>query len=366
MAFTTFSTALSGLGTNTQGLNVVGNNLANLNTVAFKTVNISFLDVLGESLAGGQIGLGARIDRVAAVFNQGGLETTNNPTDVAIQGPGFFVVSDGVNQLYTRAGNFHLDKDGQLVNPTGKEVQGYAKDPVTGIIDINSKLRTIKVPSTTGNLKATSEFELVFNLNGADAVGSVFSTTLQLYDSLGDAHLATVDFVKDSVTATQTDWKFDMTIAENELIGFPPTSTNRISLFTGAVATTPPAEGTLVFDNQGKLTSVYLGATPPPPLPAVANVTVPPTAVTIPAFNNSAILDPAGISWNLLDINGDLNATGLSSPSNVTFTKQAVCRRATWNPWRSYRTARSPVSSATGWPCRLRRSPWPSSTTRTV
>ena len=82
MAFTTFSTALSGLGTNTQGLNVVGNNLANLNTVAFKTVNISFLDVLGESLAGGQVGLGAQDWTVSppSSTREGWRQRTTRPT----------------------------------------------------------------------------------------------------------------------------------------------------------------------------------------------------------------------------------------------------------------------------------------------
>ena len=135
-----------------------------------------------------------------------------------------------MNQLFTRAGNFHLDKDGQLVNPAGKEVQGYGKDPVTGLIDINAKLSTIKVPSTTGNSNPTTEFELVFNLDGGAPVGETFTTTVQIYDSLGDVHLGTVNLVKDAVTATQTDWKFDMTIAENELLGFPTTSTNQVQL----------------------------------------------------------------------------------------------------------------------------------------
>ena len=280
------------------------------------------MDVLCQSVtgigsrAGSIIGLGAQVGRVAALLTQGGLDTTNSPTDIAIQGSGYFVVSDGEAQLYTRAGNFNLDADGQLVTPTGHRVQGYSKDPVTGVIDVNAKLSTIKIPSM-GNSVATSEFELIFQPGCSAAVGSTFSTTLQVFDSLGEVHLATVDFVKDSVTATGSDWKFDITLPHKEFFGVAPTSTNKFSLFTGAIATTPPGAGTLVFDNNGKLTSVYVGATPGT-LPPVANLQVPPTGVTIPTFNNSAILNSGGISWNLLDENGDSNATALSTESNVT------------------------------------------------
>ena len=326
MAFTTFSTALSGLSTNTQGLNVVGNNLANINTVGYKSTNISFMDVLGESVAGAgsggsNIGLGAQVGRVAAVFTQGGLETTNSPTDVAIQGTGFFVVSDGSAQVYTRAGNFHIDAEGNLVTPTGHNIQGYVKDPNTGLIDTNGALGTVKIPSNTGNSNATSKFELALNLDAGAAVGATFTTTVQVYDSLGKAHLASVDFVKDAVTATDATWKFDVTIAEKELTGIPATSTNRYSLLTGGVAAATPAAASLVFDSNGKLKSVYTGATPGT-LPPVDNLNVPPTGVTIPSFASSATLNPGGLKWKLVADNGDFNATGFASASNVTFSNQ--------------------------------------------
>lgn len=324
MAFTTFSTALSGLSTNTQGLNVVGNNLANINTVGYKSTNISFMDVLGASVAGGggaSIGLGAQIGRVAAVFTQGGLETTNSPTDVAIQGSGFFVVNDGVAQLYTRAGNFHVDAEGALVTPTGHKIQGYVRDPTTGLIDTNGSLGDVKIPSNTGNSNATSQFELALNLDAGAAVGGTFSTTVQVYDSLGKAHLASVDFVKAAVTATDSTWKLDITIAEKELTGIASTSTNRYSLLTGAVATTPPSAAGLVFNSSGKLTSVYTGATPGT-LPPVVNLDVPPATVTIPNFANSATLNSSGLVWKIIADNKDFNATSVASASNVTFSNQ--------------------------------------------
>ena len=326
MAFTTFSTALSGLSTNTQGLNVVGHNLANINTVGYKATDISFMDILGESIAGAgsaggnsNVGLGAQVGRVAAVFTQGGLETTNSPTDVAIQGTGFFAVSDGNVQLYTRAGNFHIDAEGNLVTPTGHTIQGYLKDSITGLIDTHGALGVVKIPSNTGNSNATSQFELALNLDAGGAIGSTFSTTMPIYDSLGKAHLASADFIKDSVTATEATWKFDITIPENDLTGIPPTSTNRLSLITGTVATTPPTPGSLVFDSNGKLKSVYTGPTPGT-LPPVANLGLPPTGVTIPSFANTGTLNPGGMQWKLIADNGNFNATGFAAPSNVTFS----------------------------------------------
>src|SRR6266481_4099178 len=128
MGLTTFSTGLSGLTTNSQGLDVVGNNLANLNTVGFKSSDISFTDVLGQTISTPgtstsgntmEIGLGAQVGAVRALFTQGSLQTTNNPLDVAIQGNGFLVVKNNNGQFFTRAGNLHLDADGNLVTESG-------------------------------------------------------------------------------------------------------------------------------------------------------------------------------------------------------------------------------------------------------
>ena len=327
MGFNTFSMALSGLSTNTQGLNVVGNNVANINTVGYKMSNITFTDVLGASVAGagtasgGNVGMGARVGSVAAAFTQGGLETTNRPTDVAIQGSGFFAVSDGTARLYTRAGNFQVDGDGNLMTSTGHFIQGYGKDPVTGIIDTAGGLSNVKIPKTTGNSNPTSNFELTFNLDNAAAVGTGFSTTVQIYDSVGQVHLASVDFVKDAVTATETSWKFDITIPHKKFTGVAQTSTDKFSLITGAIAAASPAAGTLVFDSNGKLKSVYTGATPAT-LPPVANLKLPPAGVTIPAFSNSATLSASGVNWKLIPDTGDYNATGLAAPSILTFSNQ--------------------------------------------
>src|SRR6184192_3034334 len=166
MGLTTFSTGLSGLETNSQGLNVIGNNLANLNTVGFKASTISFSDLLGQNLntaipgKADAIGFGAQVQSIRPHFTQGSVQTTNNPLDVAIQGKGFLVVRNGNGQFYTRAGNLHVDADGNLVTSSGAPVQGYTRNAATGQIDSNLGLTTIKMPSGLDSPVSTSQFEI--------------------------------------------------------------------------------------------------------------------------------------------------------------------------------------------------------------
>lgn len=332
MGLTTFSTALSGLATNSQGLNVVGNNLANLNTVGYKTSNISFTDVLGQTFSTGgtpksgntmHIGLGAQVGAVRQVFSQGSLQSTNNPLDVAIQGKGFLVVNDGGKQLYTRAGNLHLDANGTLVTENGASIQGYSRNPATGMIDTNAGLTSIKMPTGLDSPIATSEFELAMNLDANAANGAQFSNPIQVHDSLGQAHIATLTLQKEiSGGATPTTrWRFDITIPRNEVAGIPATNTERLSLITGAVATAAPSAGALMFDNSGTLTSAYVGADPATP-PALGNITIPATGVTLPRLASGASMN-AGISWKLLNTAaGQSKITAFASPSEVTASNQ--------------------------------------------
>jgi len=332
MGLTTFSTALSGLSTNSQGLNVVGNNLANLNTVGFKSSNISFTDVLGQtfSTAGTpqsgnimSIGLGSQVGSVRQSMSQGTLQTTSNPLDVAIQGKGFLVVKNDYGQFYTRAGNLHLDANGYLVSDNGSMVQGYSRNPATGKVDPNLGVSSIKMPSGVDSPVATSMFEMAMNLDANAANGTQFNTPIQIYDSLGKAHIATLTLQKEiSGGATPTTkWRFDITIPNNEIAGVPATNTDKFSLIKNAVVTGAPSAGALVFDNAGKMTSAYIGADPLT-LPALANITFPPTGVTLPAMSNGASLRTAGIEWKLLADPTTPDITGFASPSEVTASMQ--------------------------------------------
>ena len=126
-----FSASLSGLNVNQQKLNVIGNNLANINTIGFKASTVQFMDLVSQSVGGSsanpmQVGLGVTTGSISPSFKQGGIENTGVPTNVAIQGNGFFVVGDANNRSYTRAGDFSFDADGMLVTSDGLPVQVFA------------------------------------------------------------------------------------------------------------------------------------------------------------------------------------------------------------------------------------------------
>jgi flagellar hook protein FlgE len=331
MGLSTFSSALSGLSTNSQGLNVVGNNLANLNTVGFKSSNISFTDVLGQMFSTKgtpqsgnvmSIGLGAQVGSVRQTMSQGSLQTTNNPLDLAIQGKGMLVVKNSTGQFYTRAGNLHLDSNGSLVSDSGAEVQGYMRNPLTGKIDSTLGLTAVKIPSGIDNPIVTSEYEMAMNLDANAADGTQFTASIQVYDSLGKPHIATLTLQKEiSAGATpEARWNFDITIPNNQIAGVAADDTDQFSLITGAVASGDPAAGSLVFDSSGRLTSAFVG-TAPGTLPPLGDVTFPPTGTTMPMMANGATLSPT-LTWKLLSDSSTSNITAFASPSEVTASVQ--------------------------------------------
>jgi flagellar hook protein FlgE len=328
MGLTTFSTALSGLATNSQGLNVVGNNLANLNTVGFKGSNINFVDVLGQtfSTAGTaesgtlmSIGLGSQVGSVRQVQSQGTLQTTSNPLDVAIEGKGFLVVKTPTGQYYTRAGNMHLDANGYLVSDSGAQIQGYSRNPLTGQVDNTLGLGAIKIPTGVDSPLPTTLFELAMNLDANEPDGAQFTTPIQIYDSLGNTHVATLTLEKEITggATPSTKWRFDITIPNNEIAGVAPTNTQKFSLITGAVAAAgSPTAGALSFDTTGKLVSAWIGADPATP-PALADLTFPPGSVTLPSMADGGKLN-TNFTWNLLSPTGAPQVTGFASPDEVT------------------------------------------------
>ena len=145
---------ISGLRVNQTMLDVTGNNIANANTIGFKGSTTIFQDTLSQILTGAsgasdarggtnplQVGLGVQIAATATNFNQGSAQTTGRPTDLMIQGDGFFVTRKDNELLYTRAGSFTFDENNQLVTPAGNRVQGYLLDvdgnPTGGAIDLS-------------------------------------------------------------------------------------------------------------------------------------------------------------------------------------------------------------------------------------
>src|SRR5262245_48360399 len=144
--FTSFSTALSALGALSTAVDVVGNNLANLNTPGFKTSIVSFHDLVTQSLGAGlgetQVGFGVGRPLTIRQFQQGAIQSSPGPLDAAVQGDGFLVVKDKASAvLYTRGGNLQVDKDGNLNTASGERVQGWAG--VGGVVDTNKPIGDI-------------------------------------------------------------------------------------------------------------------------------------------------------------------------------------------------------------------------------
>ena len=248
--FTSFSTALSALDATSTAIDVVGNNLANMDTPGFKTSEVCFRDLVTQSLGAGlgdtQVGFGTGTPFTVREFTQGAIQSSAGVLDAAVQGDGFFVVQDSSgNQYYTRAGNFETDKNGNLLTDTGDMVQGWtAIDPATGQVDTNGPIGNIVVP--VGSLKAptaTSSFTVDMNLNSAATADATsdFSVPMTMYDTLGTSHVLTLSFEK---TGANT-WSYSVSIPGSDLVD-PTAST----LTTGS----------LTFDASGNLTDPAPGS----------------------------------------------------------------------------------------------------------
>src|ERR1700750_1442677 len=144
--FTSFTTALSGLTSMTKAIDVVGNNLANLNTTGYKDHEVAFKELIAQALDGSastQVGLGVSRPTITAQYTQGSIQTTSGQYDAAIDGNGFFVVNGAGKQvLYTRDGSFNQDKDGYLVTLGGERVQGWMA--TNGVVNTNGALTDIQ------------------------------------------------------------------------------------------------------------------------------------------------------------------------------------------------------------------------------
>lgn len=252
---TSLFTGVSGLNANGTALSVVGDNIANMNTVGFKSSTVSFADIVSASMGGSmQIGRGVNIGGVSPDFTQGSFETTGSGLDLAISGNGFFVVKDQAgSDYYTRDGEFSIDKDGSLVNPSGMKVQGYTLDQAgnsTGAIaDINlssssSAPKTTQNITESVNLQSSATIPAAFNVNNPNTTSN-YNTAITVYDSLGNAHLVTLYFRKSAEAATGNTWEWDAVVN-----GSDTTSGN----------TEVQANGTLKFDSSGALDSVTTAA----------------------------------------------------------------------------------------------------------
>ena len=231
------NSGVSGLKAESDALGVTGDNIANVNTSGFKAQRAVFEDVLGHSiLAGTSTGLpgsGVRIGDIQQMFTQGSLSNTGVSTDVALNGDGFFVVKgtvDGVSSdFYTRAGEFVIDKDGKLSNTAGLKVQGYQAN---GDGTFAASLSDVTAPTAALPARATTAMNITANIDSSAAVITAawdpqdpantanFSTTMSVYDSLGNAHTADVYFRKTADNA----WDYHVLVPGADLN--PPVAGN--------------------------------------------------------------------------------------------------------------------------------------------
>lgn len=194
-----FSIPLTGLKASSRALDTIANNLANMNTTAFKSQNVTFSDLfyqqIGTTGSGNplQVGAGTQVAATETDFAQGGIAETGNASDVYLNGSGFFVVRDGDTTEYTRAGNFTQSPDGHLITQGGQQVMGYPV--VNGVVNTNAPLVPIVIPmNAVEQPQATTSMSLTANLNASAAVGTVVPASVTLYDSLGVVHIATLAF----------------------------------------------------------------------------------------------------------------------------------------------------------------------------
>ncbi len=213
--FTTLSTALSALNANSTAVSVVGNDLANLNTTGYKTTEIAFQDLMSETMGGVNgfsLGMGTARPQTIRQFTQGSMQTGLGGLNAAIQGQGFFMVADGKgNTLYTRDGTFTTGSNGYLVDANGLRVQGWTAG-TNGVLNTNGATGDIPIPSgTLFPPVASSKVTLSMNLNSAAIAGTTtgatsgsFSQPITVYDSLGNEHTLTANFVKNQVNVGLT------------------------------------------------------------------------------------------------------------------------------------------------------------------
>lgn len=292
MPLTSFYTALTGINNNSIAINVIGDNLANMNTTAFKSGKATFSELLaglsGTSTTGNPVstGLGSTLNGVIRTNTQGTVTSTGVSTDAAINGNGFFIVSLEGGLGFTRSGSFQLDKEGNFLSADGFQLLGYAA--VAGEIDTSAAITPIQIrKGQTVPGSATTEMSILANLDAKADDNDTFSSAVAVYDTLGVSHAVTLTFTKTAAGA----WSWSATVPAED---------------TGGTAGDPPTEvgsGNIAFDPYGKLVA------------STTNPTIDITGLASGAADMS-------ITLGLTDASGNGMITGLSSASAVSSTNQ--------------------------------------------
>jgi flagellar hook protein FlgE len=328
---------VSGLRSHQTRMDVIGNNIANVNTVAFKSGRVTFQEIFSQTLKGAgspdlttgrggtnpmQVGLGMGVAAVDTMMSRGSVQRTDNPTDISIEGSGFFILQGGSADTYSfsRAGNFSIDKQGNLVSGSGLNVMGwqnYTKDPTTGsdTFDTSRPLEALNLYSDASNgnkriipAKATANAVFAGNLDATEPVIAVPSATnsqltvpVSVYDALGNNYKVNMNFWKTAATTgaggnTTWTWEIDGGAAAAASGG------------TG----TPKTTGTITFDTAGKFVSTT-------PAPVKITMTPTSTAVGLAPFDIDFDLSKASMYASDSSLKPSL-IDGYTTGNMVTFT----------------------------------------------
>ncbi|MDI9420408.1 MAG: flagellar hook protein FlgE, partial [Bacillota bacterium] len=239
---------VSGLQNHQVRMDVIGNNIANVNTVGFKYSRATFKEALYQTLAaataaqGGrgsvnaqQVGLGSRLGSIDVIHTQGGTQSSSSDTDLAIEGNGFFILSDGTKQYYTRAGMFGFDENNALVSRlNGLPVMGYLAD-VNGNISTDVELKAIEITESVSSINATATSEVVLsgNISSATEEGGQVVRIATVYDANGDTHRVLITFTKND----GNEWQWTARLEEDD-------------------PSTEWGSGTITFNDDGTVQSV--------------------------------------------------------------------------------------------------------------
>ena len=212
---TAMYSGLSGLNSFGEAMGVLGDNIANLNTTGFKYSSVHFEDLMAQLVptgsGPGQVGRGSRISEISTVWQQGSLETTADEVDVAITGTGFLIVKDDLSQAlyYTRDGNFSLNDEGYLINAHGYHVQGKAIDPATGTP--SGADTDIVLTQNYAAPQASTDVDMVMNLDANAAVADSYNSAITVYDNLGNVHTLDMQYTKAAANSWSVGGTFDGT-----------------------------------------------------------------------------------------------------------------------------------------------------------
>lgn len=294
-------TGASGLSSFGEAIRVIGDNIANVNSLGFKSQNVVFSDVLSQTVGvtrsniANQVGNGVRIGAITRDAQQGSIQSTTNPTDMAINGNGLFALRDPASgqMSYTRAGAFILDKDSNLIDGQGNVVQGWAADPVTG--GAVGKVKDITFANLAAQAQATSKVDASLSLDSNAtplAAGTTFNPSnpatfhykaeVNVYDSLGKTHAVSVQLTKMGLDAAGNSvWDWHASVDGADITGGTAGTPKEIGVGAAQTMPTPSTvnasgvvtangtqtlvfgpKGELVTENAPSLTFPWANATP--------------------------------------------------------------------------------------------------------